>query len=68
MQVDVGEAGELALEEQVDLAGRAVALFLDHQGSAEEVLKWADDAMYVAKQQGGNQVRLHAAAGSAAPA
>ncbi len=31
LQVEIGEAGELALEEQVDLAGRAVALLFDEQ-------------------------------------
>ena len=34
LQIEVGETGELALEEQVDLAGRAVPLFLDQQFGA----------------------------------
>lgn len=33
-----------------------VALFMDHEVSSEEVLKWADMAMYQAKNAGGNVV------------
>jgi diguanylate cyclase (GGDEF)-like protein/PAS domain S-box-containing protein len=33
-----------------------VALFLDHVVGAEQVIKWADIAMYQAKEAGGNQV------------
>ena len=47
-------------------ASIGVALFLDHQGSAEEVLKQADDAMYLAKEDGRNRVRFHAATGDVA--
>jgi GGDEF domain-containing protein len=35
-----------------------VALFLDHEVGAEQVIKWADIAMYQAKEAGGNQVRF----------
>jgi len=35
-----------------------VALFLDHEVGAEQVIKWADLAMYQAKEAGGNQVRF----------
>jgi diguanylate cyclase (GGDEF)-like protein/PAS domain S-box-containing protein len=35
-----------------------VTLFLDHEVGAEQVIKWADMAMYQAKEAGGNQVRF----------
>ena len=35
-----------------------VTLFLDHELGAEQVVKWADMAMYQAKEAGGNQVRF----------
>jgi diguanylate cyclase (GGDEF)-like protein/PAS domain S-box-containing protein len=35
-----------------------VALFLDHEVEPEAVVKWADLAMYQAKEAGGNQVRF----------
>lgn len=34
-----------------------VALFIDHQASQEDILKWADLAMYQAKKEGRNIVR-----------
>jgi len=33
-----------------------VALFLDHEVGTEEVIKWADIAMYKAKEAGGNSI------------
>ncbi|MCP5249983.1 MAG: diguanylate cyclase [Candidatus Accumulibacter sp.] len=41
-------------------ASIGVALFIDHQASQDEILKWADRAMYEAKQAGRNVIRLHA--------
>jgi diguanylate cyclase (GGDEF)-like protein/PAS domain S-box-containing protein len=41
-------------------ASIGVALFIDHQGSADDVLSWADGAMYAAKEAGRNRVRFHA--------
>ncbi len=35
-----------------------VALFLDHEVEPQEVVKWADMAMYQAKESGGNSVRF----------
>jgi diguanylate cyclase (GGDEF)-like protein/PAS domain S-box-containing protein len=35
-----------------------VALFLDHEVGPEEVIKWADIAMYQAKEAGGNLIRF----------
>jgi diguanylate cyclase (GGDEF)-like protein/PAS domain S-box-containing protein len=51
-----------------------VALFIGHEASPDEVLKWADAAMYHAKESGGNSVRVYEpttsafAAGTRAPA
>ena len=45
-------------------ASIGVALFFDHLESPETVLKRADGAMYVAKQEGRNSVRFHAVAGN----
>jgi diguanylate cyclase (GGDEF)-like protein/PAS domain S-box-containing protein len=36
-----------------------VVLFNDHEGSQDEILKWADAAMYEAKEAGGNQIRYY---------
>jgi diguanylate cyclase (GGDEF)-like protein len=39
-------------------ASIGVILFLDHEGSADELIKWADNAMYQAKAKGRNQIVL----------
>jgi diguanylate cyclase (GGDEF)-like protein/PAS domain S-box-containing protein len=36
-----------------------VALFLDHEVSSDEVIRWADIAMYQAKEAGGNLIRYY---------
>jgi GGDEF domain-containing protein len=38
-----------------------VALFLDHEVSSDEVIRWADVAMYQAKEAGGNLIRYYEA-------
>lgn len=40
-------------------ASIGVALFLNHEGSAEDIVKWADMAMYQAKEAGRNSIRFH---------
>ena len=40
-------------------ASIGVCLFLDHEASQEDILKWADTAMYQAKQSGRNVIRFH---------
>jgi len=36
-----------------------VVLFINHQASTEEIIKWADMAMYQAKEGGRNSVRFY---------
>jgi GGDEF domain-containing protein len=33
-------------------------VFIDHEGSQDDILKWADAAMYQAKEAGGNLIRF----------
>ncbi|MDD2846137.1 MAG: diguanylate cyclase [Rhodoferax sp.] len=42
-------------------ASIGVAVFVNHDLNAEDVLKWADDAMYAAKKAGRNSIRFHGA-------
>ncbi|HEU0188879.1 MAG TPA: diguanylate cyclase [Gallionella sp.] len=36
-----------------------IVLFVNHEGSAEDILKWADIAMYQAKEAGRNLIRFY---------
>jgi diguanylate cyclase (GGDEF)-like protein len=40
-------------------ASIGVALFIDHEASQDDILKWADAAMYQAKETGRNSVRFY---------
>ena len=40
-------------------ASIGVALFINHEASQDDILKWADSAMYEAKEAGRNLVRFH---------
>lgn len=40
-------------------ASIGVALFIDHQADQDDILIWADKAMYAAKEGGRNQVRFY---------
>ena len=42
-------------------ASIGVVVFIEREGSQEDFLKWADDAMYQAKEAGGNLIRFYAA-------
>jgi diguanylate cyclase (GGDEF)-like protein/PAS domain S-box-containing protein len=63
----LSEAYEIALPEGIGTrsithcctASIGVALFIDHEASKEELIKWADIAMYQAKEAGGNQIRFY---------
>jgi diguanylate cyclase (GGDEF)-like protein len=35
-----------------------VVVFIDHEGSQDDILKWADAAMYQAKEDGRNSIRF----------
>ena len=39
-------------------ASIGVTLFFNHEASEEDILKWADDAMYQAKKAGRNLIRF----------
>jgi diguanylate cyclase (GGDEF)-like protein len=49
---------ELAVEHRCT-ASIGVALFIDHEASQEDILKWADKAMYLAKEAGRNSIRFY---------
>ncbi len=40
-------------------ASIGVALFIDHESSPDNVMRWADTAMYEAKEAGRNQIRFY---------
>lgn len=40
-------------------ASIGVAMFINHEGSQDDILKWADAAMYQAKDSGRNQIRFY---------
>jgi diguanylate cyclase (GGDEF)-like protein/PAS domain S-box-containing protein len=40
-------------------ASIGIVVFLDHQGSQDDLVKWADAAMYQAKEAGGNLIRFY---------
>lgn len=40
-------------------ASIGVALFIDNESSQQDILKWADAAMYAAKEAGRNLIRFH---------
>jgi len=47
--------GEITLAHRCT-ASIGVVLFRDHEVSQDDILKWADAAMYHAKEAGGNRV------------
>jgi GGDEF domain-containing protein len=40
-------------------ASIGVVVFINHEASQDDIIKWADVAMYQAKDAGGNMVRFH---------
>ena len=54
------EGGGVATIEHYCTVSMGIALFFNHEGSEEDVLKRADLAMYNAKQAGRNAIRFFA--------
>jgi diguanylate cyclase (GGDEF)-like protein len=52
-------AGGEACIEHVCTVSIGVALFVNHTARQDDILKWADTAMYQAKKAGGNRVLFH---------
>ena len=46
-------------------ASIGVVIFISHEANQEDILNWADAAMYQAKAAGRNLIRFHAANASA---
>jgi diguanylate cyclase (GGDEF)-like protein len=40
-------------------ASIGVVLFINHEASQDDILKWADISMYQAKESGRNQIRFY---------
>ena len=55
--LEIQHAGELlTIVEHHCSASIGVALFINHDASQDDILKWTDDAMYQAKDVGRNRV------------
>jgi diguanylate cyclase (GGDEF)-like protein len=53
------EGGADTVVEHHCTASIGVAVFIDHEASEDDIIKWADAAMYQAKDAGGNTIRFH---------
>ncbi|QVL48147.1 MAG: ABC transporter substrate-binding protein [Thiocapsa sp.] len=53
------ESGAETTVEHHCTASIGVALFIHHEASQDDILKWADKAMYQAKEAGRNQIRFY---------
>jgi diguanylate cyclase (GGDEF)-like protein len=56
LKVKTGENQETTVEHNCT-SSIGIVLFLNHDGSAADIVKWADLAMYEAKSAGRNQIR-----------
>ena len=54
----LGEHADTTIEHHCS-ASIGVALFFDHEGIQDDILRWADAAMYEAKETGRNQIRIY---------
>jgi GGDEF domain-containing protein len=57
LKVKEADEAETTLEHHCS-SSIGVVIFLDHNAAIDEVIKWADLAMYQAKDAGGNSVRF----------
>jgi len=57
------DAGADSTVEHQCSASIGAVVFIQREGSQDDFLKWADSAMYQAKEAGGNLIRFYAAAG-----
>jgi diguanylate cyclase (GGDEF)-like protein len=53
-----GEQTETRVEHHCTVS-MGVVVFVDHKGSADDILKWADGAMYQAKEGGRNSIKFY---------
>jgi diguanylate cyclase (GGDEF)-like protein/PAS domain S-box-containing protein len=60
LKLKPGEKDEVTIVHRCT-ASIGVCLFLDHEASQEDILKWADAAMYRAKDSGRNVIRFYEA-------
>jgi diguanylate cyclase (GGDEF)-like protein len=58
LKVQTADKAETIVEHHCT-SSLGVALFLDHEVSSDEVIRWADIAMYLAKEAGGNSIRYY---------
>jgi diguanylate cyclase (GGDEF)-like protein/PAS domain S-box-containing protein len=58
LQIESRDAAPVAIEHQCT-ASIGIVLFIAHQASPDDILKWADAAMYQAKAAGRNMIRFH---------
>jgi len=57
------EGNAQATVEHLCTVSIGVAFFHNHETAQDDILKWADAAMYKAKEAGGNLIRFHEASG-----
>ena len=58
LKIQQAHGAEITIEHHCT-SSIGVVLFVNHEASAEDILKWADIAMYQAKEAGRNLIRLH---------
>lgn len=59
LTIQHGDSSDITVTHEC-AASIGVVLFMNHEGSGEDILKWADAAMYQAKATGRNTVVFHA--------